>query len=172
MENPLHFLKKKYDLHNASEVKAAAKRTEMREGEKISQNPVEQMQNYLDRFKEIIDRKNPAEREQGMEALKKVLHQKFVIKETNIPEETFLLEQRIAREQGHGNVEITDEFRAEKIRQIINSQEQSLDKWVDYLASSDANYPDGAKYWAFRSVLEFCVQASRKNKKQKTSAIR
>ncbi len=170
MENPLQFLKKKYNLHATPEVVSAAKRTEMRTGEKVSQNPVEQMQNYLDRFKEIIDRKNPAERDQGMEALKKVLHQKFVIKETNIPEETFLLEQRIAREQGHGDVEITDEFRTEKIRQIINSQEQSLDKWVDYLASPDATYPDWAKYWAFRSIVEMGKLEKKEDEEGKESA--
>jgi hypothetical protein len=29
-----------------------------------------------------------------------------------------------------------------------------LDKWIDYLSSPDATYPDWAKYWAFRSMTE------------------
>src|SRR3989338_1652970 len=101
MENP-DFLKQKYDLHNAPEVEAAAKRAEKRVGEKVSQSPAERIQNYLDRFKEIIERKEPAKRERGIEALKQVLHDKFVIKFEEIPEGYYENQRRIAREQGHG----------------------------------------------------------------------
>lgn len=153
MENP-DFLKQKYDLHNAPEVESAAQRTEERTGEKVPQNPEAQIQNYLDRFKEIIERKDPNEQERGIEALKTVLHDKFVIKPEEIPESSFLLEQRIAREQGYGDVEITEEFKERKTEQIISNQTQSLDKWIDYLSSNDAQYPDWAKYWTFRSILE------------------
>ncbi len=68
MENP-NFLKNKYNLHNAPETESAAKRTEKRTGEKVPQGPEAQIQNYLDRFKEIIGRKEPAKRERGIEAL-------------------------------------------------------------------------------------------------------
>jgi hypothetical protein len=152
MENS--FLKGKYDLHNAPEVESAAERTEIRTGEKVPQDPTERIQNYLDRFNEILDREDPEKRERGVEAIKKVLYDKFVIKSEAVPESAFLLEQRIAREQGHGTVEITQEFREKKTEEIINNQTRSLDKWVDYLASPDATYPDWAKYWAVRSVLE------------------
>ncbi len=152
MESP--FLKKKYDLHKAPEVEAAAKRTERRTGEKVPQKPEAQIQNYLDRFKEITDREDPAERERGLEALKRILHRHHVIKPEAVPEAAFLLEQRIVRELGHGDVKITEEFKERKTDQIINNQKQSLNKWVDYLASPDAQYPDWAKYWAIRSVLE------------------
>jgi hypothetical protein len=47
MENS-DFLKNKYGLHNTEEVKKASKRTEKRTGEKVPQNPSEQIQNYLD----------------------------------------------------------------------------------------------------------------------------
>ena len=154
MENP-DFLKQKYDLHNAPEVEQAAGRTEMRTGERVPQNPQDRIQNYLDRFKQIVEREDLAEREQGIEAFKRVLHNKFVIQPDDIPESTFLLEQRIAREQGYGDVEITEEFKEQKTAQIIRNQTQSLDKWVNYLSSPDASvYPDWAKYWAFRSMLE------------------
>ena len=153
MENPLHFLKKKYNLHNTPEVKAAARRTEIREGEKVSQNPNEQMQNYLDRFKEIIDRKNPADREQGMEALKRVLYRNFVTKEDEIPEGYYQNQARIAREQGHGDIEISDEQKKQLAEVVIADQRSSLDLWTDYLASKDATYPDWLKYYAFRNVV-------------------
>lgn len=148
------FLKKKYDLHNAEEVEAAAERTEARTDEAVPQDPASRIQNYLDRFKEIAEREDPEKRERGIEALKHVLHDKFVIAPDEIPKSAFLLEQRIAREQGYGDVEITEEFREQKTGQIINNQTKSLDTWIDYLASDDAQYPDWAKYWAFRSVVE------------------
>lgn len=147
------FLKQKYDLHTSDEVESAKERTEVRTGEQLPHNTDVLIQNYLDRFKEITDREDPEQRERGIEALKKVLHDKFVIKPEKVPESAFLLEQRIAKEQGWGEVEITDEFKERKTEQIINNQTQSLDKWLDYLTSDDAQYPDWAKYWAIRSVL-------------------
>lgn len=153
MEN-LDFLKTKYNLHASPEVEKAAKRTEKRTGEKVPQKPEAHIQNYLDRFQQIIGRENPNKREHGIGALKRLLHGKFVIKPEEIPESAFLLEQHIAREQGYGDIEITDEFKEQKTAQIINNQTKSLDKWINYLSSPDAQYPDWAKYWAFRSMLD------------------
>ncbi len=147
------FLKEKYGLHNTPEVESAAKRTEKRTGEKVPQNPSERIQNYLERFKEIIDRKDPEKRERGMEALKKILYDKFVIKPEEIPEGYFDNQRRLAREQGHGDIEITQEMRDQLSEVIVSDQRSSLDNWVDYLSSSDATYPDWLKYYAFRSVL-------------------
>lgn len=153
MENPLNFLKKKYNLHNTPEVKKSAQRTEFRDGEKVPQNPAQQIQNYLDRFKEILDREDPEKRSMGIEALKKVLHKNFVIKEKEIPESYFDNQARIAREQGHGDVDITNEQKQQLAEVIITDQKSSLDTWVDYLSSSDATYPDWLKYYSVRSVL-------------------
>ena len=152
MENH-SFLKDKYGLHNAKEVEEAATRTKKRTGEKVSQNPSDHIQNYLDRFKEIIDRKNPDKRERGMEALKQILHDKFVIKPKEIPEGYFENHRRIAREQGHGDVEITREMREQLVEVVIADQRSTLDNWIDYLSSPDAAYPDWLKYYVFRSVL-------------------
>lgn len=152
MENP-NFLKSKYNLHNAPETESAAKRTEKRTGEKVPQDPEARIQNYLDRFRDIIERKEPAKRERGIEALKKVLHDRFIIKEDEIPESYFEGQKRLAREQGHGDIEISDELRRQLTEVIITDQKGSLDQWIDYLASSDATYPDWLKYYAFRSVL-------------------
>ncbi len=50
------FLKRKYDLHTAPEVESAAKRTEFHTKEKVPQDPSVRIENYLNRFREIIDR--------------------------------------------------------------------------------------------------------------------
>lgn len=153
MERNPEFLKEKYGLHNAPEVEAAAERTKIITGEKVSQDPSARIQNYLNRFKEISERSDPEKRERGLDALKRFFHQKFVIKPEEIPESYFETQRRIAREQGHGDIEITDGARKQVAEIIIADQESSLDAWIDYLASPDATYPDWLKYYATRSVL-------------------
>lgn len=151
MENG--FLKEKYGLHNTPEAETAAKRTEKRTGEKVPQNPAQRIQNYLNRFKEIVERQDPEKRDRGMEALKRILYDKFVIKPEEIPEGYFDAQRRLAREQGYGNIEIAQEMRDQLAEVIVTDQKSSLDNWIDYLASEDATYPDWLKYYAFRSVL-------------------
>lgn len=151
------FLKKKYDLHNAPEVEAAAQRTSMRTGQEISRsNTAALIQNYLDRFKEILDRPDPEKRERGVEALKGILHEKFVIKESEIPESYWEGLRRIARERGQGaDIEQVDweTLKQQTADGLIADQRSSLDAWIDYFASTDAPYPDWLKYFAIRGIL-------------------
>lgn len=154
--NGAEFLKQKYGLHNTPEVASAARRTEARTGEKVPQNPVLRIENYLDRFREIIEREDPAKRERGIEALKRVLHSEFVIKPEEIPEGYWENQRRLVRERGQGaDLEMVDwqELQAQNSEAIIADQRSSLDNWVDYLASPDATYPDWLKYWTMRNVL-------------------
>lgn len=152
LENP-NFLKGKYDLHKSEEVESAAKRTEARTDEKVPQNPSERIQNYLNRFTEIIQQKDPAKRERGIRALKETLYKKHVMQPDQVPESYFETQARIAREQGHGDIEITPEMRDQLSEVVIADQKSSLDTWINYLSSSDATYPDWLKYFAIRSVI-------------------
>jgi len=148
------FLKDQYNSHKLPEINEAAKRTKIRTGERVPQNPEAQIQNYLDRFTEIINREPQAVKAKMLRALKKVLYRSYIIEKNDIPESVFLLEQRLAREAGHGVVEITDDFIEQKSELIISQQKTSLDHWVDHLSSSDAEtYPDWIKYWVFKSLL-------------------
>ena len=149
MENP-NFLKNKYNLHNSLEVKSSAKFSK----EKISNNPEDQIQNYLNRLKNVLNpakrEKHPNEdrRERNLNLLKPTLYDKFVIKPQDIPESFFENQKRIAREQGHGDIEITDEIRNQHTEVIISDQRSSLDNWINYLTSADKQevpYPDWLK---------------------------
>ncbi|MEK7120585.1 MAG: hypothetical protein AAB840_00655 [Patescibacteria group bacterium] len=93
-------LKDKYALHKAPEVKLASDRTQAKTGERVSQNPLDQITNYLGRIDEILDREDPAQREHGIDALKRVLHGEFVIKPNDVPENYFDNQRRLARERG------------------------------------------------------------------------
>jgi hypothetical protein len=151
-ENP-NFLKEKYSLHTTEEVASAAARTEVRTGEKVDQDPAARIQNYLERFTGILERDDLKHRERGVDALKEILHRKFVIKPEEIPEGYFENQRRMARELGHGDVAVSQEMRDQLTEVVITDQETTLDQWVDYLASPDATYPDWLKYYAIRSVL-------------------
>ncbi len=107
VESGSDFLKQKYDLHNKPEVQSAAERTEHRIDGNLPQNPADRIQNYLDRFSEIADREEPEKRQRGLEALKRVLHDKFVIKNDEIPEGYWETQRRMARDMGHGDIEVT-----------------------------------------------------------------
>ncbi|MGB0925464.1 MAG: hypothetical protein ACPGTS_02025, partial [Minisyncoccia bacterium] len=146
------------DLHEeiiSKEEFDTQKKKIIQETKKVPQNPEQQIQNYLDRFSEILDRKNPEQRQQGIEALRKILHKKLVIKDDDINYEYFQQqEQRIAEQQGYGTLDIPSDFNERKRQEIQNDQKHSLDYWINYLSSPDAMYPDWAKYWAFRSMTQ------------------
>lgn len=159
-QNP-NFLKQKYNLHNTPEVKSAAERTEVRNGEKISQKPSEQIQNYLNRFQEILDREDEGNRETGINALKKVLRDKFVTKYEDIPQNWHDLNERILRERGQAgdwnnySKEDKEKTRRMQAEAVLADQDASLEQWVDYLASPDSSYmPDYIKYFVFRNITE------------------
>ncbi|OGH22292.1 MAG: hypothetical protein A3F31_02655 [Candidatus Levybacteria bacterium RIFCSPHIGHO2_12_FULL_38_12] len=155
------FLQQKYQLNTDPGVKASARRFEQRTWEVIPQSSyVLRIQNYLDRLNNIIHPpklvgKEDAESrgERNLSMLKHGLHNRFVIKPEEVPEAYFDSIKRKHREEGHGDIEIPDDYRKELTETLIKDQERSLDNWADYLASDDAKYPDWLKYFAFRSVL-------------------
>jgi len=76
----------------------------------------------------------------------------FVIDEDAVPEGYFEGQRRIARERGHGDVEIGPDQRHQMVESIQVDQRASLGRWVDYLRSEDAMYPTWFKYYAFKAV--------------------
>ena len=167
MDRNPEFLKKKYpSFHTDPEVDKVAER--LKRGadhfidpirnalqpqiNRMLQDPSIRIQNYLNDLKESLDAKNPR-RGEKLQRIKQILHDNFVIKPKDFSEGFFTLQQRIAREQGHGNIEITPEMREDLMEPVIADQISSLDAWIDYLSSPDALYPDWLKYWAMRSVL-------------------
>lgn len=149
------FLKRKHQRHRSDEAESAARRAEERAGEDVARsNAYFLTDNYLARSWEPLDR--PDEREYSIDVLKRALHEKFVIKEEEIPASYWKNVRRIAREQGQGtDLEQMDweELKRQTAEGLIADQRASLDAWVDYLASSDAPYPVWLKYFALRSAL-------------------
>lgn len=154
------FLQQKYKLNTDSGVVSTAKRQEQRTGEKIDQGDFStRIQNYLGRLNTII---NPPQLEghdtfdrkaRNLSMIKDSLYGRFVTKSEDIPESYYDSIKHRHRAEGHGDIEIPQQYRSELAQNIIQDQKRSLDLWVDYLSSDDAKYPDWLKYFAFRSVL-------------------
>ena len=140
------------DLHTSFAVRQANRYHAHREKEKEKRQE-QAVEVYLNRLEEIITQQDEEERERGIAVLRKLLHRHYIIKADEIPESYYESQQRRAREEGHGDVAITEDMREELAEVIRADQESTLDLWFDYLTSSDALYPMWTKYWAMKSVL-------------------
>jgi len=138
--------------------------------------PSEKIPLYLERVKKILEEKR------GL--FEKIsLYQRFIIKPHNIPDDYFknVLLGNFAEQKGYtreqlknpeiaksvinqfeketgqdfNNYQIPAEEKKKLINQIIEDQKKSLDLWLDYLTSPEAeNYPDAFRYWAFAEMLK------------------
>lgn len=162
MENP-DFLKNKYNLHNVPEVEAAVKRTEIKIGEKVPQDPAERIQNYLDRLERLALDPDKEQRRKifGTETrpralllLREMVMNKYVRpNKEKMAEGAARVEERAARELG-----IEAHYGEEELEQrgeiAVEDLEKSLDNWIAYLSDANEPYPTWFRYYVFRNVLD------------------
>ena len=144
--------KKDSKLHTEKPVELEMERKKIRE-EEVSQKPAEKISDWL----KVIERTHLGHREEPevIERIKSHYFKENVIKPEDIPESYFENQKRLAREQGHGDIEISDELRKQSTEVIITDQKSTLNNWVDYFISPDSDsYPMWAKYWAFTNMLK------------------
>lgn len=153
------YLRKKYGsgkkaLQSSAEVNEAVRLHSSREKKPATQKPAEKISIYLDRLVNVFLNPDTRRRNRNINLLRPKLHQLFTMLPDEVPESYFAMQRRIARKQGHGDVDILDRDRNKMAQTISRDQERSLDNWIDYLSSDDAMYPPWFKYYAFRSVIE------------------
>ncbi len=139
-------------LHTSKPIEHEMERKK-RAGEEVSQRPADKIADWL----EVIAKTHTGHRDDPrvLERIKNYYHENYVIKPEDIPESYYENQKRLAREQGHGDTEITDEMRDELSEEIVSDQKSTLDNWVNYFTSPDSDsYPRWAKYWAFTSMLK------------------
>ena len=150
-----NFLKQKFNnLHTSPEVESATKRKEMKGKEGKITKPTEKIEAHLERLDEIFNTEDNNQREFRVGFLKDKLHDKFIVKPENIPTSYYEQQRRIMREEGYGDVEITDNMKRDAEQTIVADQRASFDEWIDYLSSEDATYPNYLKYFAFRGITK------------------
>ena len=139
------FLNRLYkDLYNSDEVVHTAINSDTKD---------ERVRKYLERLRKVEELARDS-KYNGLELLKKMYYDKYLIKEENIPESYFELQKKMALERGMGHVEITEDIKKSLIKDIIDDQKSSLDTWLDYLINNDANYPEWFKYYAFQGMVK------------------
>lgn len=162
MENP-DFLKAKYNLHTSPEVESAAARTEARTGEKVSQNPADRIQNYLDRLERLAldpDKEQRRKlfgaetRPRALSLLREMVMNTYVRpNKEKMAEGAARVEERVAREMG-----IEAQYGEQELAQrgdiAVEDLEKSLDSWISYLSDMNEPYPTWFRYYAFRNVLD------------------
>ena len=114
------------------------------------------LKEYFEMLKDLHDRASISENRKEM--LKRLYHNKYVIKPEDIPESYYKMQQRLALERGFGHIEIDYWKELELQKEVIKAQENSLDTWLDYFLSDDSKiYPFWAKYWAFQGMLKLGI---------------
>lgn len=142
-----------------------------RRGEETSQKPIDKISSFL----EVLEKTHFSHRDDPkvVDRIKNYYQkQNIKIELDTIPQAYWNNQAKIMIEQGHsGDLEnqgVNKEIMAdgninylfpvnmkEKELEVIRAnQKTSLNRWFDYLSSSDANYPMWAKYWAFTSMLK------------------
>jgi len=131
-------------------------------GEKVSQKPADKIADWL----KVIERTHLGHRDDPrvLERIKDYYHKKYVIRQEDIPESYFNNRKRLAREQGRGDIEITDEIRSQSSEVIISDQKSTLDNWIEYFNTTDSkSCPTWAKYWAFTNMLKLSTYDKEKH---------
>ena len=147
-------------LHTTKPIEKTQARLKSK-GEKISQKPVDKIEAHLNRIEDIFNpdslkhHKDFDRKERNINLLKKNLYDNVIIKQEDIPEEYYENQRRLAREQGRGDIEVTEEMKDQLNEIIISDQKSTLDNWTNYLTSTDSDsYPMWAKYWTFTNMLK------------------
>lgn len=137
-------------LHTSKEVEHEQRRLKQ-SGEITSQKPAEK----LEAFFKVLEKTHGHQEPAVLGRIKNSYYKKYVIKPEDIPESYFSNQKRLARERGHGDIEITQEVRKDAAENIIADQKSTFDTWLNYLTARDSeSFPMWAKYWAFTSMVK------------------
>ena len=121
---------------------------------KVGNDAEGKIETYINRLENIFLNEDMGTRERNINMLRAGIYDILIIKKENVPESYFELQKQIARDQGHGEIEISPETKRQMIEVLIGDQKASLDAWIDYLTGPDAVYPAWFKFLAFRNIIK------------------
>ena len=114
-----------------------------------SDTPEEKIRKYISRLEHAHELSKKSEH--SLELLKKFYYDKYLIKE--LPESYINLQNKIAREEGYGDIYVSDETKEKMLNQVREDQKSILNLWIDYFMSEDAMYPTWFKVYAFKGMI-------------------
>lgn len=119
----------------------------------------------LSLYGKIFNNPDEKDREKRVEKFKQeLLYPGVLIDKNNVPNSYFALKLKVARERnelaqlGYTNISnVPIEVRQETGRAIYNDQKASLDRWIDYLVSPEAEYPTWFKYYVLSGIKKMGI---------------
>ncbi len=133
------------DLHNSQRVLNSSNKFDKKR---------ERIIKYFNRLEEVHNKVSETKSEAGEKLLKNFYYDLYIIKPENIPESYFNNQIEIARERGYGNITLSDKDKERMIKQVIDDQKGTLDKWIEYFLYDEESsyYEMWEKYWVFQGL--------------------
>lgn len=128
----------------------------------------EKVRKYLDRLNRVENLARSRDLH-GIQLLKELYYQKYIIKEENIKESFYDKKKLMALDRGYGHIEFTEEEKKDLVSAVIGDQKKSLDVWLDYFFSEECPYPEWFKYYAFQGMLKLGTYDHEKSQFNKRS---
>ena len=109
---------------------------------------------YFNRLEEVHNKVSKTKSASAEKILKNFYYDLYIIKPENIPESYFNNQIELARERGYGNITLTDKDNEGMIKQVIDDQKRTLDKWIEYFLYDEESsyYEMWEKYWVFQGL--------------------
>ena len=109
---------------------------------------------YFNRLEEVHNKVSKTKSASAEKILKNFYYDLYIIKPENIPESYFNNQIELARERGYGNITLTDKDKERMIKQVIDDQKRTLDKWIEYFLYDEESsyYEMWEKYWVFQGL--------------------
>ena len=133
------------DLHNSQRVLNSSNKSDKRR---------ERIIKYFNRLEEVHNKASETKSASAEKILKNFYYDLYIIKPENIPESYFNNQIELARERGYGNIILSDKDKERMIKQVIDDQKETLDKWIEYFLYDEESksYEMWEKYWVFQGL--------------------
>ncbi len=116
---------------------------------------------YLSRLERLIDKHgNHVEKKLWQNSIKDEL----LIKFGDIPESYWDMKRQEHRDNGYGNIELTDRLKHKYYEKERDLQKQSLEAWVNYLSDEHSPYPLWFKVYAWDGMTKMGVYSKSKGR--------
>ena len=133
------------NLHNSQRVLNSSSLSDKRR---------ERIIKYFNRLEEVHNKVSETKSASAEKILKNFYYDLYIIKPENIPESYFNNQIELARERGYGNIILSDKDKERMIKQVIDDQKETLDKWIEYFLYDEESksYEMWEKYWVFQGL--------------------
>ena len=124
----------------------------LKKGEKLpGKNNERRNLSYLKRLNKLVEKHgNKAEQKLWRASIKDDL----LIQYDNIPESYWNAKKQELRDNGYGDIELTEEYKHEIYEKERELQKESLEKWVNYLGDEHSPYPLWFKVYAWDGMTK------------------